>query len=65
MTFSFHASEGQVIFECRLDFGPFRFCRSPVTYDVAGTGSHTFQVRATDRAGNRELTPAARSWHTT
>ena len=65
VTFRFSATERVVRFECKLDGGPFRRCRSPQSYQVNAPGSHTFQVRATDRAGNSDLTPAARTWQKT
>ncbi len=37
--------------ECQLDGGSFAACTSPKTYNLTG-GSHTFQVRAVDNAGN-------------
>lgn len=51
-TFTFEASEGAT-FACQLDGGGFDACTSPKTYDSLGTGDHTFDVRATDTAGNQ------------
>jgi Bacterial Ig-like domain len=42
----------QLSFQCRLDAGDYGDCQSPQAYELLGEGSHTFQVRATDRAGN-------------
>jgi hypothetical protein len=60
-TFAFSATERGSTFECSLDGGPFSACASPATYTVAA-GPHTFQVRATDRAGNTDASPATHSW---
>ena len=51
-TFAFHASEGAVTFACRVDDQPFAGCGSPHTVVALAPGGHTFQVRATDAAGN-------------
>ena len=32
------------------------------TYTKLHIGTHTFEVKATDGAGNPDLTPASRSW---
>jgi hypothetical protein len=37
-------------------------CASPLDYGDLGDGSHSFQVRATDQAGNTDSTPASRAW---
>ena len=49
-------------YECSLDGAPFTPCTSPVTYTDLPNGEHTFQVRATDAAGNKDTTPASRTW---
>jgi hypothetical protein len=49
--FSFSADK-PASFECKLDTGGFAGCSSPKTYSALADGSHTFQVKATDQAGN-------------
>jgi predicted outer membrane repeat protein len=49
-------------FECRLDAGEWAACTSGQTYSALTDGPHTFEVRATDRAGNSEAEPASRTW---
>jgi MYXO-CTERM domain-containing protein len=61
-TFSFFAFESDARFECSLDGAPFSACASPVTYVSLSGGTHTFQVRARDTAGNVDATPASYSW---
>ena len=58
--FSFSAEPGAT-FECRLDTGSWTACVSPRTYSGLADGKHTFQVRAEDRAGNADPSPASRS----
>jgi len=60
--FTFHANETST-FACQLDGGGFSPCNSGSKSYVglAGT-SHTFEVRATDGAGNPDATPASRTW---
>jgi hypothetical protein len=45
-TFRFSASKPGASFQCKLDGGAFRSCRSPLTTKKLGLGSHTLQVRA-------------------
>jgi hypothetical protein len=61
-TFTFTATEPGSTFECQVDGAGFAACTSPKTYTGLGAGSHTFQARATDPAGNTDPTPASRTW---
>jgi Ca2+-binding RTX toxin-like protein len=56
------AGSGVARFECRLDGGAWNACPSGVGFDELGQGSHTFDVRAVDAAGNADSTPSSRSW---
>ncbi len=60
-TFLFSASESGSTFDCRLDGGAWHACASPVSYKGLKKGQHTFRVRAIDKAGNRDATPAVRT----
>lgn len=59
-TFSFTGEPGAG-FECRLDAGSWSACTSPKTLGALSDGSHTFDVRAVDAAGNVGA-PASRTW---
>jgi hypothetical protein len=48
--------------QCSLDGAAFSTCRTPRTLTNLALGPHRFQVRAVDRAGNVDPTPAARHW---
>ena len=56
-TFRFGASKAGASFQCKLDGGPFRSCRSPLTTKKLSYGSHTLQVRAVVK-GATDPTPA-------
>ena len=61
--FAFSSSDADVAsFECSLDGAPFETCTSPKDYTNLSVGQHTFSVRAVDKAGNVDPTPASRSW---
>lgn len=50
--FKFKANEAGSRFECKLDKGKFKKCKSPKTYKKLKPGKHVFKVRAIDKAGN-------------
>jgi hypothetical protein len=60
-TFVF-SSEPGATFECKLDVDPFAACTSPYTTPPLSVGPHTFEVQATDAAGNTDATPASLTW---
>ncbi len=63
VTFSFTTTGHELspAFQCQLDGKPWLTCHSkhPVTVK---RGRHTFAVRAVDRAGNVDVTPATYRW---
>ena len=61
-SFAFSASETGSSFECRLDGSAWAPCGPPKAYSSLVAGSHSFEVRATDVAGNTDPTPATRAW---
>ncbi|HBV57991.1 MAG TPA: hypothetical protein DEB73_01880 [Candidatus Magasanikbacteria bacterium] len=60
-TFGFSANESAT-FDCKLDTNVFFSCVSPANYSNLSSGSHTFQVRAIDAAGNVDATPDSYTW---
>ena len=59
---TFTSDDPNAVFECQLDGGAYAPCVSPKTYANLLDGSHTVSVRAIDRAGNIDATPATRTW---
>ena len=60
--FKFRSNEAGSSFQCKLDKGKFKKCRSPKTYKKLKPGRHVFKVRAIDKAGNVDPTPAKRKF---
>jgi hypothetical protein len=59
-TFRFASAELGSTFSCKLDKKKFRPCTSPKTYKKLEPGKHVFRVKARDRAGNIDATPAVK-----
>ena len=53
---------GDAGFQCRLDQGAWTACVSPLALDAVPEGRHTLAVRAVDRAGNLDPSPAERAF---
>jgi hypothetical protein len=58
-TFRFSSNEAGSTFQCKLDGKPFKGCRSPLTTMRLSYGPHTFKVRARDRSGKLDPSPAS------
>lgn len=60
--FKFTSTEAGSTFQCKLDRKPFKTCSSPKVYKKLKPGKHVFKVRAIDKAGNVDPTPAKRKF---
>ncbi|WP_374688944.1 ExeM/NucH family extracellular endonuclease [Promineifilum sp.] len=61
--FQYTSTEPGTNFECQLDNTGWTECDGgQVTYGGQPDGSHTFEVRAIDNAGNTDPTPASYTW---
>ncbi|MDQ3178645.1 MAG: Ig-like domain-containing protein, partial [Actinomycetota bacterium] len=63
-TFSFSSNEASSTFRCRVDGAPWSACSSPFSTAALADGAHTFDVEATDAAGNVDATPDSDGWTT-
>ncbi|MFP5452315.1 MAG: M4 family metallopeptidase, partial [Thermoleophilia bacterium] len=61
-TVSFEGNEAGATFACSLDGAAFVPCSSPRQSTSLTEGPHTFEVRATDAAGNTDASPASVSF---
>ncbi|MDQ4123030.1 MAG: FG-GAP-like repeat-containing protein, partial [Acidobacteriota bacterium] len=63
-TFQFTGTDnvGVTGFECSLDNASFTACSTGINYTGLSDGSHTFQVRAKDAAGNVDASQASYTW---
>jgi hypothetical protein len=59
-TFQFASAEAGSTFTCKLDSQRFKACTSPKSYGNLKPGKHEFRVKARDRAGNVDATPAVK-----
>jgi len=60
--FSFDSSERNVTFDCSLDGATYAACASGSLVGPVADGAHSFAVRAHDRAGNVDASPAIFAW---
>jgi hypothetical protein len=58
----FKSTESSSTFQCKLDSGSWANCTSAKSYNGLAVGTHAFSVKATDPAGNVDLSPATRNW---
>jgi hypothetical protein len=62
-SFTYSSNEPGSSFECSLDNVPFSTCAATgISYSGLASGSHVFQVRATDPSDNTDQTPAGYSF---
>ncbi|MBI5933362.1 MAG: choice-of-anchor D domain-containing protein [Chloroflexi bacterium] len=64
-SFSFSGTDGGsgvASYQCKLDLGAYTACTNPAAYSNLALGTHTFYVRAIDKAGNVDATPATYAW---
>lgn len=60
--FKFKSTVSGSTFECKLDKGKFKKCRSPKKYKNLKPGKHVFKVRAVGPGGVKDPTPAKRKF---
>lgn len=60
--FSFSSAERNTVFDCSVDSAAYAACTSGVLFGPFSDGAHSFAVRARDRAGNVDATPAIHAW---
>lgn len=63
--FRYTSTEPRSSFQCKVDRGGWNPCRPPKAYFRIAEGWHTLRVRARDRAGNVDPTPAVRRFRVT
>ena len=62
--FFFQSNEMNVTFDCSLDNAAYAPCTSGDSFGPLADGPHAFAVRAHDRAGNVDASPAIAAWTT-
>ncbi len=61
-TFSGSLGKGKLSFQCKLDKGKYKSCRSGKSYTNLKPGKHVFQVRAKDSSGKVDPTPVTKKF---
>ncbi len=62
VVWQFTSSEPGSTFQCKWQNYAWAACTSPIGFTGQGQGTYTFQVKATDSAGNVDPTPATATW---
>jgi hypothetical protein len=62
VTFKFRSSESGSVFQCRANSGAWVGCKSGWKVPYAGQKAYRIQIRAIDRLGNVDLSPATRRY---
>jgi hypothetical protein len=60
--FELACSESDCRYECSIDSSDFTECEENIQYSGLSKGTHIFQVKATDAAGNSQPAPSEFSW---
>jgi hypothetical protein len=60
--FSADDANGILSYECKLNLANFKVCNQSIDYYNLKDGLYKFEVRAIDKAGNVDLTPASYEW---
>lgn len=61
-TFGFSSSRAGSTFECKIDEQAFETCTSPKSFSSLAEGSHRVSVRAIDPEGDKDPSPATRTF---
>jgi len=61
-SFAFSCNDPACNFDCQLDSLGWELCDSPKDYSGLADGSHTFEVKAIDAAGNPDASPESYAW---
>jgi hypothetical protein len=56
------SGSGKLSFQCKVNSGAWRSCRSPITLKQLSRGRHRFEVRARNSAGRVDPTPAVKTF---
>lgn len=63
--FKFSSNEAGSTFKCKLDAKPWAACGASKTFSNLKKGRHTLKVKAVDKAGNEDPSPASKGWRVT